>query len=82
MHKKVYALLLFLFFGSLGLAVRAQGGTGSQHVEMADQLRANGKIFVVVAVLNIILSGLILYVARLDRKISRLEKEMSVKHDK
>ena len=75
MHKKVYALLLFLFFGLTGLAVHAQGGSDSQHVEMADQLRANGKIYVVVAVLIVILGGLFLYVMRLDRKISRLEKE-------
>ena len=84
MHKKVYALLLFLFFVSLGWTVRAQGSTDTQHVEMADQLRASGKIFVVVAVLIVILFGLILYVARLDRKISRLEKELSAspKNDK
>jgi CcmD family protein len=81
MHKKVYALLLLLFFGSLGLVVRAQGSTNAQPVEMADRLRANGKIFVVVAVLVVILLGLILYVVRLDRKISRLEKEMSNKND-
>jgi len=32
----------------------------------------------VVAVLVVILLGLILYVVRLDRKISRLEKEVSM----
>ena len=57
----------------------AQAQSDSQHVEMADQLRANGKIYVVVAVLIIILLGLILYVVRLDRKITRLEKETSQK---
>ena len=72
MHKKVFALLL-LFVGFMGLMGQAQ--SDSQHVEMADQLRANGKIYVVVAVLIVILLGLILYVARLDRKITRLEKE-------
>jgi hypothetical protein len=48
---------------------------------MADQLRANGKIYVVVTVVVIILLGLILYVTRLDRKITRLEKEMPGKQD-
>ena len=43
---------------------------------MADRMRADGKIYVVVAVLTLILLGLILYVVRLDRKISRLEKEI------
>ncbi len=37
-------------------------------------MRSEGKIYVVVAVTLIILAGLILYVARLDRKITRLEK--------
>jgi len=59
----------------LTLIARAQDSSGDQTVEMADALRANGKIYVVVAVLVAIFLGLILYVVRLDRKISRLEKE-------
>lgn len=45
-----------------------------ESAEMADTMRSNGKIYVVVAVILTILAGLILYVARLDRKITRLEK--------
>jgi multisubunit Na+/H+ antiporter MnhB subunit len=44
-------------------------------VEMADVMRSNGRIYVVIAVLVTILLGLILYVFRLDRKITKLEKE-------
>jgi hypothetical protein len=44
-------------------------------VEMADQMRSNGRIYVVVAVMLTILIGLVLYVVRLDRKITKLEKE-------
>jgi len=43
-------------------------------VEMADKMRSDGKIFVVIAVILTILTGLILYLVRLDRKISKLEK--------
>lgn len=43
--------------------------------KMADLMRENGRIYVVVAVVLTILIGLILYVVRLDKKISRLEKE-------
>jgi hypothetical protein len=39
-------------------------------------LRAGGKIYVVMAVAVTILAGLIVYVVRLDRKISRLEKHV------
>jgi len=86
MYKKVYALLLLLFCWFTGMQVHAQDSTGqlrtvdsasAQRIEMADQLRSNGKIYVVVVVVIIILLGLILYVSRLDRKISRLEKEVS-----
>lgn len=48
-------------------------------VEMADQFRADGKIYVVVAVASIILAGFFLYAFTLDRKISKLEKEFGPK---
>lgn len=44
-------------------------------VEMADAMRSNGKIYVVVTVCLIILIGLFLYVMSVDRKVRRLEKE-------
>jgi CcmD family protein len=43
--------------------------------EMADLMRSNGRIYVVVAVMVTILAGLVFYVARLDKKISKLEKD-------
>jgi uncharacterized membrane protein len=46
----------------------------NSNAEMADTFRSNGKIYVVVAVMLVILAGLILYLIRLDRKISKLEK--------
>ena len=44
-------------------------------VEMADTFRADGKIYVVVAILSIVFTGIVLFLIRLDRKISRIEKE-------
>ena len=44
--------------------------------EMADVMRSNGKIYIVVAVCLTILIGLFLYVWATDRKLSRLEKEI------
>lgn len=43
--------------------------------EMADTMRSNGRIYVVVAVVLVILLGLILYLVRLDRRITKMEKE-------
>ncbi len=60
---------------SLLIALLASANLFAQEVEMADALRADGKIYVVVAVLSVVLAGLLFYVIRLDRKITRLEKE-------
>ena len=48
-------------------------------VEMADRLRADGKIWVVVAVIAAVFVGIILYLVRLDRQVSKLEKEIKEK---
>ena len=66
--------ILFLFF-VLGLSFFA---ASQERVEMADGFRSNGKIYVVVAVVLTILAGLILYLVRLDRKITKLEKKAFV----
>lgn len=57
----IFYFLLFTFF------VNGQEPTGNM-------MRDNGKIYVVVAVMLTILAGLILYLVRIDRKISKLEK--------
>ncbi len=48
-----------------------------QSVEMADAFRADGKIWVVVAVLGVTLIGLFGYLFYTERRISRLEKELN-----
>ena len=45
-------------------------------VEMADQMRAEGKIYVLVGVIVIIFVGITLYVANTDRKLTKLEKNL------
>jgi hypothetical protein len=68
----IQKLLLSFFFIITSLALFAQDTSNS--VEMADTLRQNGKIYVVVAVILAIFAGIIIYLIRLDRKISKLEK--------
>ncbi|NBG66285.1 CcmD family protein [Acidiluteibacter ferrifornacis] len=46
-----------------------------ESIEMADQLRSEGKIYVVVAVLVVILIGLFIYLFTIDKKVRQLEKE-------
>jgi CcmD family protein len=50
--------------------------TLAQSPEMADTMRSNGKIYVVVGIILIVLLGLVFYLFSLDKKISRIEKEM------
>ena len=52
---------------------------GQSEVEMADNLRAEGKIYVVVAIILIVLSGLIFYLFLMDKKVKKLEKLISDK---
>ena len=59
--------IIFLILMSTGLA--------NAQTEMADTMRSNGKIYVVVTVLATIFAGIFAYLVYLDRKISKLEKE-------
>lgn len=66
---RLIVLFIMLAISTLGMA------QDPADVPMADQFRADGKIYVVVAVILIILIGLFAYLIRIDRKISRLEKD-------
>jgi CcmD family protein len=71
MHKfiRVVLFVLGLFVNTISLAQ-------AQEVEMADTMRSNGKIYIVVAVCLTILVGLFFYVFLIDRKISKIEKDL------
>lgn len=46
---------------------------------MADEFRADGKIYVVLGIVLILLIGFFLYLVRIDRKIKKLEDEINNK---
>jgi len=48
----------------------------NKSVDMADMMRENGKIYVVVGVIVIIFLGITFYAVRLDRKLSKIEGEV------
>ena len=66
MTKKLYVLLFLLctFFAN------------AQEAEMADTFRSEGKIYVVIAVLGIVFISIIGILIMLERKLSKLEKEI------
>jgi hypothetical protein len=61
-------ILLFCTLGSNAQTVS---------VEMADTMRSNGKIYVVVAVVLLILVSFFVYLIRLDRKLKTIEDQSS-----
>jgi len=58
-----------------GCLISSLASFAQDNVEMADTMRSNGKIYVVVAVCLTILIGLFIYVYRIDKKISRFENK-------
>lgn len=50
-----------------------------EEVQMADAMRSEGKIYVVVAILLVLVLGLILYVFMMDKKITSLEQKINKK---
>jgi len=64
--SRLFALFLMLLSTTL---LHAQGDSSLQNT-----MRSNGRIYVVITVILVILAGLFLYLIRLDRKMSKLEK--------
>jgi len=69
---KNFVLFLFVLWSSMAYSQAQPGGD----IEMADKMKADGKIYVVVGVVLIILVGLLVYLMRIERKVSKMEKEM------
>jgi hypothetical protein len=70
--KKISRIILFFLL--LCFSTLAYAQTNPQP-EMADVMRSNGKIYVVVASLAIILAGVLGYLVWIDRKIGKIEKK-------
>ncbi|MEI6523773.1 MAG: CcmD family protein [Bacteroidota bacterium] len=66
--------LLILAFLFLQNFVMAQENNAT--IEMADVMRSNGKIYVVVGVILIIFFGIVTYLVVLNKKINNLEAKL------
>ena len=71
--KKI-ALIVMIMITTLNLFAQ------DTSVEMADALRSNGKIYIVVGCIVIILLGLLIYLFSLDRRLKMLEKKSTDKN--
>jgi len=72
MKKILFSLILML--ATVQLFAQDNG------VEMADKLRSDGKIYVVVTCIVIILVGLLAYLFSIDKRLKKIEKENSTKN--
>jgi len=70
MKKNLFFSILLLILSN---SVFSQTATSS--VEMADKFRADGKIYVVVVVATIIMTLILVYLFRLDKKIQKIENQ-------
>ena len=75
--KKKLPFLLFVF-----LVTVFPQAFGQESPEMADVMRSNGKIYVVVTVAAVVMGGILIYLMMLDRKVSRLERKLKDKQTK
>ncbi len=67
------SLLFSLMFIMMNIASQAQS------VEMADTMRSNGKIYVVVVVAAVVSTVLSIYMISIDKKVAQLEKKINEK---
>lgn len=78
--KRLIILSLFMLFSFFVCAQNKikidNSDYENQQVEMADQFRREGKIYVLTGVICLILGGIISYLLLIDKKVSRLEKEI------
>ena len=68
--KKLPLILAFVFACATAFAQT------QAEPEMADVMRSNGKIYVVVGAILIVLIGLFIYLFTIDRKVTRLERKI------
>ena len=74
MNKTTRFLYFFLFLTGLQLIARSQS-----QIEMADDFRGEGKIYVVIMVVLLILGGIFLTLFWFDKRLSQLEKQIADK---
>jgi hypothetical protein len=72
MIKKFF--LSVISFGLFSIIFPLQILAQENDIEMADVMRGNGKIYVVVAVVGVILSSLLVFLMIIDKKVRKLEK--------
>ncbi|MGM0581563.1 MAG: CcmD family protein [Bacteroidota bacterium] len=80
MKKIKYILVFSLLLMSLGLSAQkteiVEEDYANDRIEMADTMRSEGKIYVLVAVIVTLFAGFVIYAIMTERKVNKLEKSL------
>ncbi|WKV13044.1 CcmD family protein [Marivirga harenae] len=80
MKKIKYLLVFSLLMISLGLSAQkteiVEEDYTNDRIEMADAMRADGKIYVLVAIIVTLFVGFMLYAVMTERKVKKIEKSL------
>ena len=68
--KRITGVIVFALFQIVAIAQNAVVAEPSN-----DLMRSNGKIFLVMTIVVVLIIGLLLYVASIDKRLSKLEKK-------
>lgn len=75
---KKWIIILFLLISFQGVAQEKIAITDDDYqnsrIEMADMMRSEGKIYVLVGIIGIVFAGILVYVIATDKKVGKLEK--------
>jgi CcmD family protein len=75
---KKWFLILFLLISLQSMAQEKIAITEDDYqnsrIEMADVMRSEGKIYVLVGIIGIVFAGILVYVIATDKKVGKLEK--------
>ncbi len=83
MNKIKYIFLSLCLLLSLNLSAQKQEIVEEDYqndrIEMADGMRADGKIYVLVAIIVTLFAGFLIYVIKTEQKIKKIEKSLKDK---
>ncbi len=83
MNKIKYIFLSLCLLLSLSISAQKQEIVEEDYqndrIEMADAMRADGKIYVLVAIIVTLFAGFLIYIIRTEQKIKKIEKSLKDK---
>lgn len=87
MKKYIITLLLSVGISFMAMSQKQEkipineSDYNNSEIPMADKMREDGKIWVVVGTISVVMAGFIFYLVSIDRKISKLERSANTDNE-